>query len=382
MTKTVMEGSLATAKAAALCEPDMVVAYPITPQTHIVENLGKLIAQGKLKSKHIEVDSEFSALSACVGGSAAGSRVFTATASQGLALMNEVLFAASGMRLPIVMVVANRALSAPINIWNDWQDSISARDSGWIQLYCETVQEIVDTIIQAYKIAEDKNILLPVMVCMDGFFLTHVVEVLDMPEDVSKYLKKYKPEHAFLDPEKPQTQGPFAFPKPYAELRKDLSDTMDASIDIIKKSHDDYAKLFNRTYGNGLIEEYKTKDKKTIIITMGSLSGNVKEVIDKRDDTGLLRIKSFRPFPKKDILNALKGKETVIILEKNISLGTSCGALFDEIRSIHCNVEDTPKILDYIVGIGGMDCRTDDIENIINQSNTKKDGHIEWLMEK
>ncbi len=382
MTKTVMEGSLATAKAAALCEPDMVVAYPITPQTHIVENLGKLIAQGKLKSKHIEVDSEFSALSACVGGSAAGSRVFTATAAQGLALMNEVLFAASGMRLPIVMVVANRALSAPINIWNDWQDSISARDSGWIQLYCETVQEIVDTIIQAYKIAEDKNILLPVMVCMDGFFLTHVVEVLDMPKSVSKYLKKYKPPYAILDPKKPQTQGPFAFPKPYAELRKDLSDAMDASTATIKKCHDDYAKLFNRSYGNGLIEEYNTKNKKTIIITMGSLAGNVKEVVDKRDDTGLLRIKCFRPFPKKDIMKALKGKETVIILEKNISLGTSCGALFDEIRSIHCNRKDTPKILDYIVGIGGMDCRTDDIENIINESKNKKDGHIEWLMEK
>ena len=382
MTKTVLEGSLATAKAAALCEPDMVVAYPITPQTHIVENLGKLIAQGKLKSKHIEVDSEFSALSACIGGSAAGSRVFTATASQGLALMNEVLFAASGMRLPIVMVVANRALSAPINIWNDWQDSISARDSGWIQLYCETVQEIVDTIIQAYKIAEDKNILLPVMVCMDGFFLTHVVEVLDMPKSVSKYLKKYKPPYAILDPKKPQTQGPFAFPKPYAELRKDLSDAMDASAATIKKAHDDYAKLFRRSYGNGLIEEYRTKNKKTIIITMGSLAGNVKEVVDKRDDAGLLRIKCFRPFPKEDIRKALKGKETVIILEKNISLGTSCGALFDEIRSIHCNIEDTPKIIDYIVGIGGMDCRTDDIENIITESRNKKDGHIEWLMEK
>ena len=379
--KQILEGSRAAAEAVVLCRPALTVAYPITPQTHIVEDLAKFIADGKLDAKHMEVESEFSAMSAAVGGSAAGSRVFTATSSQGLALMNEVLFAASGMRLPIVMQVVNRALSAPINIWNDWQDAISARDSGWLQLYCETAQEVVDTTIQAYKIAEDNNVLVPVMVCMDGFFITHTLEPVELPDQkkVDKFLPSYKPTHAFLDPKKPMTQGPFAFPKPYMELRKQLSDAVDNSDTVIKKVHDDYAKAFGRKYGNGLVDEYKNKEKKTAIITMGTLAGTVREAVDVRDDIGLVRIRSYRPFPKDDLRKALKDAETVVILEKNIALGTGAGALFDEVRSALYN-EGKQKILGVVCGIGGSEVTVDDVKKIADDSKKKKNGDIWWLM--
>ena len=379
--KQILEGSRAAAEAVVLCRPALTVAYPITPQTHIVEDLAKFIADGKLDAKHMEVESEFSAMSAVVGGSATGVRTFTATSSQGLARMNEVLFAASGMRLPIVMQVVNRALSAPINIWNDWQDAISARDSGWLQLYCETAQEVVDTTIQAYKIAEDKKVLIPVMVCMDGFFITHTLEPVELPDQkkVDRFLPSYKPTHAYLDPKKPMTQGPFAFPKPYMELRKQLSDAIDNSDKIIKKAHDDYAKSFGRKYGNGLIDEYKNKGKKTAIITMGTLAGTVREAVDVRDDIGLVRIRSYRPFPKEDLRKALKNAETVIILEKNIALGTGAGALYDEVRSALYN-EGKQKVLGVVCGIGGSEVTVEDVKKIADASKKKKNGNIWWLM--
>ena len=378
----ILEGSRAAAEAVVLCRPALTVAYPITPQTHIVEDLAKFIADGKLKAEHMEVESEFSAISAVVGGSAAGVRTFTATSSQGLALMHEVLFAASGMRLPIVMQVVNRALSAPINIWNDWQDAISARDSGWLQLYCETAQEVVDTTIQAYKIAEERSVLLPVMVCMDGFFITHTLEPVEIPEQktVDKFLPSYKPTHAYLDPEKPMTQGPFAFPKPYMELRKQLSDAIDDSDNMVKKVHDEFAKSFGRSYGNGLIDEYKNKGKKIAIITMGTLAGTVREAVDARDDISLVRVRSFRPFPKKDLKKALGGVETVIILEKNIALGTGVGTLYDEVRSALYDEKNKKKILGVVCGIGGSEVTVEDVKNIAEISKKKKDGEVWWLM--
>ncbi len=375
-----LEGSQAAAEAAALCDPSLTVAYPITPQTHIVEDIAKLIADGKLKASHIEVESEFSAISAVIGGSAAGVRVYTATSSQGLALMHEALFAAAGMRFPIVMHVANRALSAPLSIWNDWQDSISERDSGWIQLFCETAEEVVDTTIQAYRIAEDKKVLLPIMVCMDGFFITHTMEPVDMPEkaEVDRFLPKYVPNYTILDPKKPASIGCFTFPKQYAEIRSMLSDAIDNSKDIIKEAHDDYAKIFKRKYGNGLVEEYRLEGKKIAIITMGSLAGNVREVVDSRKDVGLLRIRSFRPFPKEDIISALKDVNTVLIFEKDISLGTGYGALYPEIKSA---LGDKKKVINYIVGMGGIDCTVDAIDDAVEKSKYRKDGEAVWLFE-
>jgi pyruvate ferredoxin oxidoreductase alpha subunit len=378
MTMEVLEGSRAVSETVALCKPDVISAYPITPQTHIVEDLAKLVADGKLKSKFLEVESEFSAMSSVVGAVAAGSRVFTATSSQGLALMHEVLFATSGLRLPVVMVVANRALSAPINIWNDHSDTMAERDSGWIQLYTEDVQETVDTLIQAYKIAE--RVLLPVMVCMDGFILTHVIEPVDIPDqkDVDEFLPRYNPDHAVLDTERPMTLGPFAYPEPYFDLRKELEEAIQNSKDVISEVNEEFVKKFKRKYGNGFIEEYKN-DKDTAIVAMGSVCGTIKEVVDKRKDVGLVRIKCFRPFPKEELTNALKGKKTIIVLEKAVAHGLDSGPLFIEIRNVLYPFTEKPKFIGVIAGLGGVDIRISQINDVIDKSKQMKDGEVIWM---
>lgn len=381
MAIEVIEGSDAIAKTVVLCKPDVISAYPITPQTHIVEKLADLVADGKLKSKFLEVESEFSAISSVVGACAAGSRTFTATCSQGLALMHEVLFAVAGLRLPLVMVNTNRSLSAPINIWNDQQDSISERDSGWIQLYVETVQEAVDTLIQAYRIAEDNRVLLPIMVCMDGFILTHVIEPVDIPNEkkIQEFLPEYHPTHAILDPERPMTIGPFAYPEPYFKLRKELSTAVDNSKKVILEAHDEFKRKFNRRYGNGFIEEYKN-NKKITIVSMGSVVGTMREVVDSRKDVGIVKVRCYRPFPKDEIVKSLKGKKIVIVLEKNISLGLGSGSLFSEIRDVLYSLKNRPKIVGCIAGLGGSDIRSKDIHTLINNSKKMKDGEVKWLI--
>jgi len=381
MGRHFMEGSKVVAEAVYLCKPDVVSAYPITPQTHIVETLAQLIADGRIKSKFLEVDSEFSAISSVAGAVAAGSRAFTASCSQGVALMHEVLFAIAGMRLPVVMVVANRALSAPINIWCDHQDSIAERDSGWIQLYVETAQEAVDTVIQAYKIAEDRRVLLPVMVCMDGFILTHTIEPVNVPDDVdvNKFLPKYKPTHAILDPTIPMTLGPFAYPEPYFKLRKELSLAIDNSKKTIEEVNEEFGEKFKRKYGNGLVEEYKN-DKKIAIVSMGSVCGTIRCVVDSREDTGLVKIRCYRPLPKEDLVNALKEKETVIVIEKNISLGLGSGSVLSEIRDVLYNLKEKPKVVGAVVGLGGTDVRSKDINALIDKSKTMEDGEVEWFI--
>ena len=328
--------------------------------THIVEELANFIANKELDSSYINVESEHSAMSACVGAQATGVRTFTATSSQGLALMHEVLFAASGLRLPIVMVNVNRALSAPISIWNDQSDSIAERDSGWIQLYVEDSQEAFDTVIQAYKIAE--KVSLPVMVCLDGYILSHVFEPIDILTDISKFLPDYKPK-VKLDPVNPMTIGAIANPNYYMEFKKEQHEAMIDSIEVIKQTNTEFKEYFKRGYGNGLIEVFSPKARK-MFVAMGSVCGTIKELIDKNKEYGLIKVKCFRPFPKKELEKVVRDKE-LIIIDKNISFGNE-GALAIELKTISNRVKGV------IVGLGGRDITIDGLKKI-----AKKGG---WLL--
>jgi pyruvate ferredoxin oxidoreductase alpha subunit len=375
MALEVKQGARAVAHAVGLCEPKVISAYPITPQTIIVEELAQMVADGELNAEYLRVESEHSAISAVTGASATGVRTYTATASQGLALMHEILYITAGMRLPVVMGVANRALSAPLNIFNDWQDSISERDTGWLQFYCETNQEAVDTHIQAYKIAEDKRVLLPIMVCMDGQYLTHTYEPVDVPDDLKDFLPDYKPEHAYLDPARPITQGAWGMQAEYSKLRRELSDAIDRTPDVIRKAHDDFAKTFGRSYGNAFIEKYGESD--TVIVSMGSVCGTLKDVADEQKFE-ILRVRCFRPFPKRDVVKELVNKKLVIVLEKDISLGTGAGSLFSEVRNAMYDFGG-PKIVGFVGGLGGSDIPIRDVEKMYVQATAMKDGEIGWL---
>jgi len=297
---TVVEGSYAIAHSVKVCRPNVISAYPITPQTHIVEDLSQFMADGEIPNcEYINVESEFSALSALVGASATGARTYSSTSSQGLELMHEVLFNASGMRLPIVMTVVNRAVSAPISIWNDHQDSISQRDTGWIQLYAENLQEMSDMTAQAFKVAEDKDVMLPAMVCMDGFILSHVFEpvILLEQELTDEFLPAYDPEHV-LDTRNPLSFGAFADPSAYTEFRYLQQKGMDVALGKIEKAAEDFKKIFGRYYG-GLIEPYMAEDAEILLMAMGSVVGTIKDVIDKARSqgikVGLIKVRTFRP---------------------------------------------------------------------------------------
>ena len=380
--KKVIEASMAVATAAKLCKPDIVAVYPITPQTHIPERIADFVYDGESDINLVDVESEHSALSACVGSQAAGSRTFTATASQGLALMHEILFVASGLRLPIVMAVANRALSAPINIWNDHQDSISARDAGWMQFYVESAQEALDTTIMAFKIAENHKVLLPAMICLDGFTLTHVYEPVDIPEQskVTSFVSKYKPLYK-LDPKKPMTFGPIGFPNSFMNFKEQQHEAMLNSLDIIKKVDLEFKKQFGRSYGNGLIEEYKLKDAEYAIVCMGTICGTSRVVVDKLrkqgKKVGLIKIKTFRPFPEDELIRITKNLKGIAVVEKNISLGQQ-GALFTDLRSTLYHVNDS-LVHNFIVGLGGRDVTKKHIEMALEKTISAKKTIVSWL---
>lgn len=375
MTKkmTVVEGSYTVAHAVKVCRPNVISAYPITPQTHIVEDLSQFMADGDIPNcEYINVESEFSAISTLIGASAAGARTYSSTTSQGLELMHEVLFNASGMRLPVVMTVANRAVSAPINIWNDQQDSISQRDTGWIQLYAENTQEAGDMTAQAFKVAEDRDVMLPAMVCMDGFVLSHVFEpvVLLEQELTDKYLPEYKPKHV-LDPKNPKTFGAFADPSTYTEFRYLQQKGMDVALEKVEKAASDFNKVFGRHYG-GLIDLYRTEDAEILILAMGSVIGTIKDVIDRvRDEgvkVGLVKIRTFRPFPVDAIRKALAGAAIIVTLDKNITLGLNEGALCTEIKSCLYNTDIRIPVMGFMLGHGGRDIPRKTIRMIINKA--------------
>jgi pyruvate ferredoxin oxidoreductase alpha subunit len=356
--REIMEGSHAIALAVKAARPNVVAAYPITPQTHIVEDISQLIADGDLDAQYVKVESEHSAMSVCLGASATGARTYTATTSQGLALMHEVLFNAAGMRLPIVMTVANRALSAPLSIWNDHQDSISERDSGWIQIYAEDNTEASDLTIQAYRIAEDSRIQVPVMVCMDGYTLTHTYEPVELLEQdlVDDFLPPYRPTD-FLSVSDPKSFGMFADPNYYTEFRYQNHRALEAAKAVIPEISSEFGEVFDRDYG-GLIEEYRCDDAEYVLMAMGSVVGTLKDTVDDlRDDgvrAGAIKLRSYRPFPVDEIRRALAGLEAVGILDKNISLGFE-GALFTDVKASLYHDDNAPKAFGFIAGLGGRD---------------------------
>jgi pyruvate ferredoxin oxidoreductase alpha subunit len=373
----VVEGSYAVAHAVMCCRPDVISAYPITPQTHIVENLSQMVADGELDSEFLTVDSEFSALSVLVGSSACGARCYSSTTSQGLALMYEVLYNVSGMRLPVVMNVANRAIGAPLNIWNDQQDSIGARDVGWLQIYVEDVQEAVDATLQAYKIAEDAQIRTPIMVCMDGFVLTHVyepVELLDK-EKAREFLPDYQPADV-LDPAHPKTFGAFADPSAFTEFRYQQFDAQQKAQAMIEKVAREFEETFGRYYG-GLLDGYFLDDAEIVIVTLGSVIGTIKDAIDamrsEGKKVGLLKVRSYRPFPVQALRKALKDAGVIAVIEKDVAIGGEAGLVTD-LKAAFYNSSIRTPIIGFTAGLGGRDITIKDIRNIVAKAEVARKG--------
>ena len=336
-----LEVSLAVSEAVKLSRAEVIAAYPITPQTHIVEELSQMVADGELDAEYIMVESEHSAMSACCGASAVGARTFTATASQGLALMHEVLFIASGLRLPIVMVVANRALSAPLSIWGDQSDVMSERDSGWIQLFAETGQEALDLTIQAFKITEDKRVLLPAEVNIDGFTLSHVVEPIEMPgqEEVDSFLPPYEPQ-------------------------------------VILEIWDEFERKFGRRYRP--IEHYKTEGAEILINMAGAMSGTARMAVDmmreKGKKVGLARTRLWRPYPFDEIRSAVKGAKAVAVVDRALSFGGQGGPMCSELRSALYPLAEKPVVTSYIAGLGGRDITIENFQTIVEDTEDVLEG--------
>ncbi len=364
-----VEVSIAASIAVQLARVEVIAAYPITPQTHIVEHLSDLVANGELNATYINVESEHSAMSACCGSSAAGARTFTSSSAQGLELMHEILFIASGLRLPIVMAAVNRALSAPLSIWGDHSDVMAARDSGWIMLFCENGQEVVDTIIMAYKIAEDRRVLLPVMVNLDGFSLSHVIEPIEFPpqEAVDAFLPSYNPLYT-LHPDKPVTMGAYAMPELYTEAKYAQEMAIINSKEVITEVMDEFGKQFGRHYK--LIETYNTEKTDFVFVALGAIGENIKTAIndlkDQGKEAGLVQLRLFRPFPSEELLSVLKNKKRVAVIERAMPGGAGNGPLFNEIATLMYTHGMSTKMENYILGLGGRDVLPESFIDIFN----------------
>jgi pyruvate ferredoxin oxidoreductase alpha subunit len=348
-----LEGSQAVARTVARCRPEVISAYPISPQTHIVEGLSDLVRTGELAPcEYLMVESEFAAMSACIGASAAGARAYTATASQGLLYMAEALYNASGLGLPVVMTLANRAIGAPINIWNDHSDSMSQRDSGWVQLYAETNQEAADLHLQAFRLAE--RISLPVMVCMDGFILTHAYDEVDVPEaeQADAFLPTFEPQQ-LLDPAEPMTIGAMVGPEAFTEVKYLMHAKQLLALDAIPEIATEFASLFGRDSG-GLVRSYRAEDAETIVVALGSVLGTIEAVVDELRDQGVsigaLAIKCFRPYPLEDVREALAGASRVVVIEKAFAVGAG-GIVGQNVRLALSGL--APRVYDVVAGLGG-----------------------------
>ena len=358
-----MEVAVAVAEAVGQCDIDMAAVYPITPQSHIAEHLSDLVADGKIDAEFVTVESEHSAMSAVIGASGTGARVYTATSSQGLMLMHELLPIASGMRLPIVMGIANRAVSGPLNILNDHSDIMPQRDSGWISLFVENGQEAVDLSIQAFKIAEHKDVNLPVCVNIDGFQLTHMVEPLELPDQdlVNKFLPTRVP-YATLHPSKPVTMGAFAMSDYFTEMQKAKDEALKNSKKVILEVWDEWFKIFGRAYKP--VETYMAEDAEILMLTMGSMGETAEMAIDalraKGVLAGLIKLRLWRPFPFEEIKIVLKNAKKLIVTDRAVSFGGPGGPVFSEIKSALYFEAKRPAIYNYIIGLGGRDVTVKD----------------------
>ena len=371
-----MEVSIAVSHAVQLARAEAIAAYPITPQTHIVEHLSSMVANGELQAEFINVESEHSAMSACIGMSAAGARTYTATSSQGLALMNEILFIASALRLPIVMTVANRALSGPLSIWNDHSDIMAAKDIGWIQIFVENGQEAFDHSVMAFKIAENGKVLLPTIINMDGFILTHVVEAMNFVDQelVDKFLPDYLPRHS-LDPKNPVTMGAFAMPEIYTEVKMKHQATLMDSYDHITKVWNEWGDLTGRRYKP--VERYKANGAKILFLTMGCLSEVAEIAVDELqaagESVGLVKLRMWRPFPFADLRAALAGADLVIICDRALSPGGAAPPVLAEVRSALYAQANRPQTLGFIIGLGGRDVNPENFKDILSRAKTERD---------
>lgn len=382
--KVGLEVSLAIAEAAKMANTDVVAAYPITPQTHIVERLAELVANGELDAEYIPVESEHSAMSACLGAVATGARTFTATAGQGLELMHEVLYVASAMRLPVIMAVANRALSSPLNVWGDQSDLMAVRDTGWIQIICENGQEAYDITLCAFRIGEDKRVLLPVMVHVDGFYLTHVIEPIEIPEQdkVNRFLPPFS--YPFpLDPDKPVTMGAMAPPILFSETKKAQEVNLRAAKPLILECWAEFAKIFGRQYKP--VEQYRTEGAKILLLTLGSFGETAMAAVDKLRDAGqpvgLLKLRLWRPFPFEELRQAVGEAELLIVVDRALSFGGPGGPAYSEIRSALYSEKKRPRILGFVGGLGGRDLTVAEFEGMVRRALEMKPSGAEQEFE-
>ncbi|MCX8093661.1 MAG: pyruvate ferredoxin oxidoreductase [Candidatus Goldbacteria bacterium] len=386
MQKTIVArtGNEAVAEAMRQINPDVCAAYPITPATEIMQIFSTFVADGLVKTNLITAESEHSAMSACVGSAASGARTMTATAAQGLALMHEILYIASGLRLPIVMADVNRALSGPINIHCDHSDTMAERDSGWIQIFSENSQEAYDNLIQAVRIAEHKDVLLPAMVTTDGFIISHGMERLEMypDEEIQKFIGEYKPAYNLLNVENPITVGSLVLTDYYMEHKRAQHEAMKNSVKVIKDIGKEFGKIFGKEYD--MIEKYKIDDADYILICLGSTAGTTKVAVEElRQEgmkVGLVKIRVFRPFPAEDIVNAIKNAKSVAILDRSESLSTQAGPVATEVKAALYDAAINIPIKPYIYGLGGREIYVEQIKNVFKSiKDLKKTEPVSYL---
>ncbi|MDR2699249.1 MAG: pyruvate ferredoxin oxidoreductase [Nitrososphaerota archaeon] len=389
-----LNGDEAVALAVKQSNVDVVAAYPITPQTIIVEKFSEYVANGEVQTEFICTESEHSAISASLAASATGARAFTASASAGLALMHEILFVTSGSRTPVVMAVANRALSSPINIHGDHSDSMAERDSGWLHIYVENAQEAYDSIIQAFKIAEDSDVSLPIIVGLDGFTISHTLENVNILSD--EIVKQFVGERVLpmvmthegktvpfkLDPDNPMTMGPNVSPNYYFEFKRQQEEAMRNALKKIQEINLKYAVLSGRSYGDGLIDTYQLADAEIAVVVVGSTAGTLKVLVDElRSEgikVGLLRLRTFRPFPVEQLQKALKNLKAIAVMDKSLSFGGLGGPLFNEVCTVLFDLKQHPLVVNYIFGLGGRDSNPTGLRKIFeNLQQIAKTGQVE-----